>query len=88
LLPLLNVIFTSGDLKALVYGLVREPAYDRGKGYFRRLGAWEMRLLSDTYASMIASLSWDSKVLVDDSMYEEILQANENGIKQYTISLV
>lgn len=85
-LPLLRELYFSYT-NLTMYVLVVVPAFEQGKGHFRRLGLFGMYVVAKSYPSLITSLS-DAKLLADKSSYQEVLSEDSNGVPQYKITLV
>ncbi|KAE9373287.1 HET-domain-containing protein [Stipitochalara longipes BDJ] len=73
-----------------MYGLMVTMASGRGRGYFRRLGVFDLALYNDVQhlRDLVTPLSNQKNTLMDESMYGNILELDENGMKQYVITLV
>jgi hypothetical protein len=70
-------------------GLILAPEPFRGKGYFIRLGVFDIILFPfHTRREFMQYLSTQPNELLDDSGYEKILALDEDGDRQYMITLV
>jgi hypothetical protein len=65
-----------------------ESTEGRGKGCFSRLGAFDLQFNLESHPKLLQLLSTRSNALVDESLYQEILEPDESSMKQYTITLV
>jgi hypothetical protein len=70
-------------------GLILAPEPFRGKGYFIRLGVFDITLFPfHSQREFMQYLSTQPNELLDDSGYEKILAPDEDGDRQYMITLV
>ena len=89
LLPVLERQGTRNPDKVSLCGLILAPESDRGEGYFRRLGVFDIDLLPfQTRDELMQHWSTQPNALLDESGYEKILGQDEDGRKQYAITLV
>ena len=71
------------------YGLIVEKVEHRGKGYFARVGVYDIDLGVAIYQDSITGLDSDhSRIFMDESFYQEVLEPNSDGHKQYSITLL
>jgi hypothetical protein len=71
-----------------LYGLVITPSYTQERGHFTRLGVIDLTLSDTNYIELMALLSEQASTLMDKSLYEEILEPDQNGTEQYFVTLV
>jgi hypothetical protein len=71
-----------------IYGLIVTTAKDRGPGYFTRLGVWGFSFPLESYHRLMQQLSLRPDLLIDESLYQQVLEPDDNGIPQYTITLI
>lgn len=86
LLPVVEANRSHYEVK--LYGLVITPANGRDKGHFTRLGVIDLKLEDTPYVKLMALLSECASTLMDKSLYEEILEPDQNGTEQYTVTLI
>ena len=74
-------------IEHMIYGLVvtQSSAYDRG--HYVRLGFLRVELDDEDYEKLMQLLLQDPRSLMGESLYQEVLATNENGIPQYAITL-
>ena len=87
-------IETSGDLDlhdetwVTMYGLVVTKAGCDGLGVFKRFGAWEINFNVGSYLELIELFLMRPETLMDDTLYKEQFETDEDGIPRYAITLV
>jgi hypothetical protein len=87
-------IHTSGDRDphdqtwATMYGLVITKAGCDRLGVFKRFGAWEINFNVGSYSELIELFLMRPETLMDDTLYEEKFENDEDGIPRYAITLV
>ncbi|RDW73542.1 hypothetical protein BP6252_07449 [Coleophoma cylindrospora] len=73
--------------RTVLYGLIVKMAEKRRTGYFARVGVFDLAF-DNNYRDLIRSVSTYSGGLTDELLYQEILEPNSDGIKQYSITLI
>ncbi|KAE8446462.1 hypothetical protein EG329_011925 [Mollisiaceae sp. DMI_Dod_QoI] len=80
---------TYGGRVIAIYGLVLTVAKGLGKGYFVRIGVWDIKFFQiEAYAELLNRITPDHTSLMDEELYREVLGNDENGVPQYLITLV
>jgi hypothetical protein len=74
--------------KLRIYGLMLKKADIRGKGYFSRIGVFDKAFKKDSYADVMESLSGHDDMFMEESWYQQVLEPDSRGIKQYSITLI
>ncbi|KAH8588557.1 heterokaryon incompatibility protein-domain-containing protein [Bisporella sp. PMI_857] len=64
-----------------ITGLIVTAAQGKAKGWFERIGAWDI-IFNVSYKDMMGMMERDAGLMGED-MYGEVLERSENGIKQY-----
>jgi hypothetical protein len=88
-LPILEDVELSSCLG--IAGLMITAAENRERGYFKRLGVFDVQLQipdEPDHCKLMVLLSANPSTLMDESLYEEILEPDENDTNQYIITLV
>jgi hypothetical protein len=60
----------------------------RGKGYFSRIGVFDKAFMKDSYVELIESLCGHDDMFMEKSGYQQVLEPDSRGIKQFSISLI
>jgi Heterokaryon incompatibility protein (HET) len=78
-----------GERYFVVYGLILQAAKGRHRGYFTRVGVWYGHLYgTEGYESFIYALLQEKEALMDESMYQDILELDDGWLPQYIIRLI
>lgn len=70
-----------------IYGLVLKKVDIRGKGYFSRIGVFDKAFKKASYVELMESLSGHEDMFMEEAGYQQVLEPDTRGIKQYSISL-
>jgi hypothetical protein len=79
---------TSYSGKLRIYGLVLKRVDIRGKGYFSRIGVFDKAFMKDSYVELMESLCGHDDMFMEESGYQQVLEPDSRGIKQFSISLI
>jgi hypothetical protein len=74
--------------KLTIYGLVLKRVDIRGKWYFSRIGVFDKAFMKDSYVELMESLSGHEDIFMEEAGYQQVLEPDTRGIKQYSISLI
>ncbi|KAE9367228.1 hypothetical protein N431DRAFT_445889 [Stipitochalara longipes BDJ] len=69
-----------------IYGLIVKPV--DGDGHFGRVGIWDIMTSFEFYDELMQQLLSQPGTLMEETMYQEILEPEHNGLPQYIITLV
>jgi hypothetical protein len=74
--------------EAVMYGIMVTIAEGQQKGISSRLGVFNIVFNLESHGELIRLLSTQPNALMDKSLYQDILESDENGLKQYVVTLV